>query len=95
MSDPANSYSGQAWLGVGPPLVIGVAIFLVGVVVMLVWRVKDARFWEERAGVADPDVVPGRQGAGRPIPTDWRAEMAVVLGYDESPGADAALDAAI
>ena len=31
MSDPDNSYSGQAWFGVGPPLVIGVAIFLVGV----------------------------------------------------------------
>ena len=28
MSDPENSYSGQAWLGVGPPLVIGVGIFV-------------------------------------------------------------------
>ena len=26
MSDPENSYTGQAWLGVGPPLVIGVAV---------------------------------------------------------------------
>ena len=26
---------------------------------MLVWRTRDARFWEERAGVADPDVVHG------------------------------------
>lgn len=30
-SDPDNSYSGQAWFGLGPPLVIGVAVFLVGV----------------------------------------------------------------
>jgi amino acid transporter len=59
LADPENSYSGQAWLGVGPPLVIGIAIFLVGVVVMLVWRSQDARFWQERAGVADPDVVRG------------------------------------
>ena len=59
LSDPANSYSGQAWLGVGPPLVIGIGIFLVGVAVMLFWRTRDARFWEERAGVADPDVVHG------------------------------------
>ena len=67
MSDPANSYSGQAWLGVGPPLVIGVGIFLVGVALMLFWRTRDARFWEERAGVADPDIVHGRQGRrGRP-----------------------------
>ncbi len=63
MSDPANSYSGQSWLGVGPPLVIGAGIFLTGVVLMLVWRTRDARFWEERAGVADPDVVHGREKA--------------------------------
>ncbi len=30
MADPENSYSGQSWLGVGPPLVIGVGILLVG-----------------------------------------------------------------
>jgi hypothetical protein len=57
MADPANSYSGQSWLGVGPPLVIGVGIFLAGLVLMFVWRAMDARFWQERAGVADPDVV--------------------------------------
>jgi amino acid transporter len=59
MSDPANSYSGQSWLGVGPPLVIGLGIFLAGVVLMLFWRVKDGRYWEERAGLPDPDVVHG------------------------------------
>ena len=31
LSDPENSYSGVAWLGAGPPLVIGVFIF-VGVI---------------------------------------------------------------
>jgi amino acid transporter len=59
MSDPANSYSGQAWLGVGPPLVIGVAIFLAGVALMLFWRTRDHRFWLERASVPDPDLVHG------------------------------------
>ncbi len=63
MADPANSYSGQAWLGVGPPLVIGVGIFVAGLVVMVVWRSRDARFWDERPGVADPDVVRGRKAA--------------------------------
>ncbi|MGZ5403344.1 MAG: APC family permease [Nocardioides sp.] len=63
MSDPANSYSGQSWLGVGPPLVIGVGILLAGVVLMLVWRTRDSRYWQERPGVADPDVVRGRQPA--------------------------------
>jgi amino acid transporter len=52
LSDPANSYTEQAWLGVGPPLVIGIGIFLVGLVVMFVWRAKDARFWQERPGIA-------------------------------------------
>src|SRR5680860_994069 len=63
MSDPANSYSGQSWLGVGPPLVIGAGIFLVGVALMLFWRTQDARFWQERPGVADPDIVHGRKAA--------------------------------
>ena len=58
MSDPANSYSGQAWFGVGPPLVIGIGIALVGVVVMFVWRAKDKTYWQrEEAGVVNPDLV--------------------------------------
>lgn len=59
MADPANSYSGQSWLGVGPPLVIGAGIAVTGVVLMLFWRVKDRRYWQERAGLPDPDVVHG------------------------------------
>jgi amino acid transporter len=52
LANPENSYTEQAWLGVGPPLVIGVGIFLIGIVLMLVWRTRDARFWAERPGVA-------------------------------------------
>ncbi len=52
MSDPANSYSGQTWLGVSPPLVIGIGIAVLGVVFMLFWRTQDARYWTERRGVA-------------------------------------------
>jgi hypothetical protein len=57
MSDPANSYSGQAWLGVGPPLVIGVLIFVVGVVLMFVWRAIDRTYWSEQPGVVDPSLL--------------------------------------
>ncbi len=63
MSDPENSYSGQSWLGVGPPLVIGAGIFLVGLTLMTFWRTQDARFWQERPSVADPDIVHGRKAA--------------------------------
>ena len=62
---------------------------------MLFWRIQDKRYWDEQPRLPDPDVVHGIKAA-RPTPTDWKAEtMAVVLGYDESPGADAALEVAI
>ena len=59
MSDPENSYSGQSWPGVGPPLVIGIGIFLAGLALMFFWRTQDKRYWQERAGLPDPDVVHG------------------------------------
>ncbi len=59
LADPENSYSGQAWFGLGPPLVIGIGVFLVGVVLMLIWRAQHKKFWQERPGVADPDLVHG------------------------------------
>jgi amino acid transporter len=52
LNDPEASYSGVAWFGFGPPLVIGVGIFLVGVIFMIFWRLHDARFWQERPSVA-------------------------------------------
>jgi amino acid transporter len=52
LADPANSELGATWLGVGPPLVIGVGILLIGVVFMVVWRFVTPRFWEERPSVA-------------------------------------------
>jgi len=52
LNDPEASSSGVSWFGFGPPLVIGVGIFLVGIVFMIAWRIHDARFWQERTGVA-------------------------------------------
>jgi len=72
LADPDNSYSGQAWLGVGPPLVIGVGVFLLGVVVMFVWRVRDARFWQEKTTTAErleADIASGRAAAAVDDPT--------------------------
>lgn len=48
LADAENSYTGQAWLGVGPPLVIGVGVMLAGAGLMLWWRRRDATFWRER-----------------------------------------------
>ena len=59
MSDPENSYTGVAWFGVGPPLVIGVGVFLFGVVFMIFWRIKDGRYWQEKPSVADPVLAAG------------------------------------
>jgi hypothetical protein len=64
ISDPENSYTEQAWLGVGPPLVIGVGIFLVGLLVMFWWRSRDARYWQERPSVAPEPEPTGSTTAG-------------------------------
>jgi hypothetical protein len=53
MSDPENSYTGQSWFGVGPPLVIGITILLAGLALMAWWRSRDARYWRERPGAAE------------------------------------------
>jgi amino acid transporter len=65
LNDPEASSTGTAWFGFGPPLVIGIAIFLLGILIMLFWRWRDATFWRERAGVA-PDPVTGDPAPGDP-----------------------------
>ncbi|MER5892913.1 APC family permease [Streptomyces sp. NPDC001876] len=61
MADPENSYTGTSWLGLGPPLVIGIGISVIGVVIMVVWRLRSATFWTERRSVVDPDLVHGKE----------------------------------
>ena len=53
LADAENSYTGQAWLGVGPPLVIGVGMLAAGVVLMLWWRRRDATFWRDPVSAGD------------------------------------------
>jgi amino acid transporter len=53
LSDPANSESGNSWLGLGPPLVIAISFLVLGVVLMFVqWRAVPG-FFRRR-----PEVVP-------------------------------------
>ncbi|WP_405706974.1 APC family permease [Streptomyces xanthophaeus] len=59
MANPENSAGGVSWFGLGPPLVIGIAIGVVGLIVMCVWRLMDGTYWQEKRSVADPDLVHG------------------------------------
>jgi amino acid transporter len=54
MSDPANAYGGQSWFGLGPPLVIGIVLFGLGLVFTIASRLSGSRYWSERPGVV-PD----------------------------------------
>jgi amino acid transporter len=61
LSDPANSESGNSWFGVGPPLVIGGAFFILGVVLMIAWYAKAPAFFKRKPEVADPAVLSARE----------------------------------
>ncbi len=62
MSNPENSYSGQSWFGVGPPLVIGIFLFAIGAVFMVASRVAGTRYWQERPSTVEDDEVPVSEG---------------------------------
>jgi amino acid transporter len=52
LSKPENSESGDSWFGLGPPLVIGVGFLVLGVVLMLIWRLNNPQFFKRRPEVA-------------------------------------------
>lgn len=54
LNDPSASSTGTDWFGFGPPLVIGIAVFLVGILFMIGWRIGHPEYWRERPGLA-PD----------------------------------------
>lgn len=62
MSNPENSYGGVSWFGLGPPLVIGIFLFVLGVVFMIASRLKQTPYWSERPSSVDPDLVPASEG---------------------------------
>ena len=58
MWDPANSESGTAWLGIGPPLVIGLGSLAMGVVLVVLWRLGGhPEFFGRRLETADPGLL--------------------------------------
>ena len=64
LSDPANSESGDSWLGLGPPLVIGVGFLLLGAVLMLIWSRGHPVFFRRDPEVADPALLEPRPKTG-------------------------------
>jgi amino acid transporter len=62
LTDPENSYTGVSWLGVGPPLVIGIGFLLLGVVLEVVWRLTGHQtfFGRKAFEAVDPEVAAGR-----------------------------------
>ncbi len=48
LADPANSYSGVAWFGVGVPLAITVMSLALGFVLMVVWWIRSPAFFRNR-----------------------------------------------
>ena len=70
LANPENSESGDSWLGLGPPLVIGVGFLLFGVVLMFLQQRASPEFFRRRPEVVGPDgtaisaptVAPDEQG---------------------------------
>jgi amino acid transporter len=52
LANPAKSTAGQAWLGVGPPLLIGIGFLLLGGLLMLLWERVAPEFFRRRPETA-------------------------------------------
>jgi amino acid transporter len=61
-TDPEESYTGQSFLGIGVPLVIGLAFLLLGAILMILRRFAGAEsfFGRRPLEAVDPDVAAGR-----------------------------------
>ena len=82
-ADPEASYTGQQFLGLGVPLVIGLGFLLLGAVIMVLWRLGGhERFFSRKPlEKADPELV--------------GVMATIVLGYDGSGCARCALKVAL
>jgi hypothetical protein len=67
LSDPANSESGNSWLGLGPPLVIAAFFSLLGIVLMLAqWR-KEPAFFKLKPRVVPAGFLEGEAAPPPPV----------------------------
>jgi amino acid transporter len=66
-----QSYSGSELFGIAIPVVLGVGLLLLGVVLMLVWRLTGHdRFFGRRTETVDPEVAAGRKLGVAAVPEE-------------------------
>jgi hypothetical protein len=69
--DPGASYSGSEIFGVAVPVVLGVGLLLLGVVLMLFWRLSGhERFFGRKRETVDPEVAAGRKLGVAAVPEE-------------------------
>lgn len=70
LSKPENSTGGDSWFGLGPPLVIGIGLLLIGVPLMIAWWMKSPEFFGRGR---DPHPHPPPEGGPPPTPPILKA----------------------
>jgi amino acid transporter len=66
-----QSYSGSAVLGIAMPVVLGVGLLLLGVVLMVIWRLGGHdRFFGRNTETVDPEVASGRKLGVAAVPEE-------------------------
>ena len=66
-----DSYSGSSLFGIGIPVVLGVGLLLIGLVLMIVWRLTGHEdFFGRRREVVDPEVAAGRRVGVAAVPEE-------------------------
>jgi amino acid transporter len=53
LADPANSTSGEAWFGLGPPLVITIAFAILGIILMVLQAIREPAFFHRPLETSD------------------------------------------
>ena len=66
-----QSYSGEAIFGIAIPVVLGLGLLILGVILMLAWRLTGhEEFFSRRTETVDPDVAAGRKMGVAAVPEE-------------------------